>query len=112
MNLGEMLQVLLILATALEEGLEATLGKLFDTMPVLVPYKGSLFFVNLALGVALVWLLRMDVLPLALPALTAPPALGITLTGLLVGGGSKAVHYAMEWLKAKSLQAKDRLAKG
>ncbi|KKQ62544.1 MAG: hypothetical protein US85_C0025G0012 [Candidatus Shapirobacteria bacterium GW2011_GWF1_38_23] len=77
MSVLGILAIIFLLSFLVEAMVEYIFGKLFDHVPVLVPYKWLLQYVALGFGVLGAFIYKFDV---------------ITITGLAIGRGSNFIH--------------------
>ena len=90
MSVLGILAIIFLLSFLVEAMVEYIFGKLFDHVPVLVPYKWLLQYV--ALGA---FIYKFDVISLLSIWLETPIEIhpfGITITGLAIGRGSNFIH--------------------
>lgn len=87
-----MLETILYLAIAVERVTEIVFGQPFDKIEKLKPYKWTLMYVAMVLGVVSAFTFDLDFLTLVGQDLTL---FGQVLTGIAIGGGSNFIH---DWL--------------
>lgn len=111
------LTVLVALAFLVETLIEFVFGTLFDKVPALAPYKWTLMYVAIVVGIAGAFLYQFDllhILSLFLSTIasktdpTAVPILpvtwyGMAITGIAVGKGSNYLHqFISKFFPAKA----------
>lgn len=84
-----MLETILYLVVAIERITEIVLGQLFDQIEKLQPYKWTLMYAAMVLGIVAAFTFDLDVLTLLGNDVSV---LGQVLTGLIIGGGSNFLH--------------------
>lgn len=89
------LAIIFLLSFLVETLVEFLFGDIADHIPQIEPYKWTIKYLAVAVGVAGAWVYRFDLIYLLsqyLEAdLTSTPY-GITLTGIAVGKGSNYIH--------------------
>lgn len=89
-EIAKSIALALALAFMAESGVEYILGTPFDKFPKLAAFKWALMYVALAVGIALAFSYRLDLISLILGQ---PPSVqGILLSGVAIGRGANFVH--------------------
>jgi hypothetical protein len=95
--------IIFLLAFLIESLVEAVLGTPFDKIPALVPWKWTLMYAALAVGVIGAHVYQFDLLVILSNYLGKPiqtTFFGVTLTGLAIGRGSNYLHdLVVKWFK-------------
>lgn len=95
---GDILGVLVLIFAAAfmaETLTEAVFGKIVSNIPKLGPYRWTLYYVAVAVGIWLAFEYRFDLLYLLGMFVESPVEktnLGITLTGISIGSGASYIH--------------------
>lgn len=95
---------LMFLAFVATEGVvEYLAGRLFEKIEKLKPYDWLLMYLSAAVGIALAFWYRLDILALWLGEVYSP--VGVVITGVLVGRGANTINTVAKlivgWIKAK-----------
>lgn len=90
MSVTAILAVSLALAFLTESMVEYVFGTIADHVEKLKPYKWTLIYVALLVGVGLSWYYQLDLI--ALVAEQEPGQVGYIMTGLIVGRGANYLH--------------------
>jgi len=103
MNPFALLAITFALAFLAESLVEYIFGTLFDKLPALAPYKWTLMYVALVVGVGMAFFYGLDLIALISQEAGGQVGaswLGILLTGLVVGRGSNFLHeFVSKYLK-------------
>lgn len=107
--------ILIILAFLVETLVEFIFGEIFDRFPALTPWKWTLKYIAVIVGVVGTFLYHFDILAISskviaalTPAGTDPPAVlavtwyGMLITGIAIGKGSNYLHqFVSQFFPAK-----------
>jgi hypothetical protein len=95
--------IIFLLAFLIESLVEAVLGTPFDKIPILTPWKWTLMYAALGVGVIGAHVYQFDLLVILSKYLGTPIQItffGVTLTGLAIGRGSNYLHdMVQKWFK-------------
>jgi hypothetical protein len=95
--------IIFLLSFLIESLVEAVLGTPFDKIPFLTPWKWTLMYAALGVGVIGAHVYQFDLLALLSQYLGTPiktTFFGVTLTGLAIGRGSNYLHdLVQKWFK-------------
>lgn len=93
--------VALLIAFLIETLVEYLFGTAFDKVPVLTPYKWTLMYVAMLVGIGAAFLYRLDLINLLSQYLSASASVtyilpitpfGMVITGAAIGRGSNYLH--------------------
>ena len=97
------LLVIFGLAFLVESLVEYLVGTPFDMIPALKPYKWTLMYISMGVGIAGALVYRFDVLALLAQYVKVEintNIFGVVLTGMMIGRGANYVHdFVMKFFK-------------
>lgn len=91
------LAIIFLLAFLVETLVEFSFGDLFDKFPKISPYKWTLKYIAIAVGLVGTFHYNIDIMQIAGKVLSVDPPIlsswyGTAITGIAVGKGSNYVH--------------------
>jgi hypothetical protein len=94
-SIPALFSIIFILAFMVETLTEATVGTIFDKVPRLVPFKWTIMYIAMIVGVVGSFVYNLDImyfLGIYLKQNIAVTIFGKTITGLAIGRGSNFIH--------------------
>mgnify|MGYP005820269439 CR=1 FL=1 len=108
------LAVIFLLAFLVESLVEYLFGAPFEHIAVLAPYKWTLMYISMAVGILGAFVYQFDLLALLSQFVEVPMAIttfGIILTGCAIGRGANYLHDLVKTYFVKPTTSGDELSR-